>query len=52
MNNWVCRYGALSVQNEPMATQSWESCLYTAEDERDFIKNFLGPDTRKSRYGR
>ena len=33
----------LSVQNEPMATQSWESCLYTAEDERDFIKNFLGP---------
>jgi glucosylceramidase len=33
----------LSVQNEPMATQKWESCVYTAEDERDFIKNHLGP---------
>jgi glucosylceramidase len=33
----------LSVQNEPMAKQTWESCIYTAEEERDFIKNFLGP---------
>jgi len=33
----------LSVQNEPMARQIWESCIYTAEEERDFIKNFLGP---------
>ena len=38
----------LSVQNEPMATQTWESCLYTAEDERDFIKNFLGPTLYKA----
>jgi glucosylceramidase len=38
----------LSVQNEPMATQKWESCLYTAEDERDFIKNFLGPTLAKA----
>jgi glucosylceramidase len=33
----------LTVQNEPMAKQKWESCMYTAEEERDFIKNFLGP---------
>jgi glucosylceramidase len=33
----------LTVQNEPMATQKWESCVYTAEEERDFVKNFLGP---------
>src|SRR4051812_38861757 len=33
----------ISVQNEPMATQRWESCIYTAEDERDFLKNYLGP---------
>ncbi len=33
----------LTVQNEPMAKQTWESCMYTAEDERDFIKNYLGP---------
>jgi len=38
----------LSVQNEPMATQTWESCLYTAGDERDFIKNFLGPTLYKA----
>lgn len=33
----------LSVQNEPMARQTWESCIYTAAEERDFIKNYLGP---------
>jgi glucosylceramidase len=33
----------ISLQNEPMATQKWESCIYTAEEERDFLKNFLGP---------
>ena len=33
----------ISVQNEPMATQRWESCIYSAEDERDFLKNYLGP---------
>jgi glucosylceramidase len=33
----------LTVQNEPMAKQKWESCIYTAEEERDFIKNYLGP---------
>jgi len=38
----------LTVQNEPMATQRWESCLYTAEEERDFIKNFLGPTLHKN----
>ncbi|RJE71420.1 glycoside hydrolase family 30 beta sandwich domain-containing protein [Reichenbachiella sp. MSK19-1] len=33
----------LTIQNEPMATQTWESCIYTAEQERDFLKNHLGP---------
>ena len=33
----------LSVQNEPMATQRWESMIYTAEEERDFVKLHLGP---------
>ena len=37
----------LSIQNEPMATQTWESCLYTADEEKDFLKNFLGPTMRK-----
>jgi glucosylceramidase len=38
----------LSVQNEPLAVQTWESCVFTAEDERDFIKNYLGPTLQKS----
>lgn len=33
----------LTVQNEPMADQIWESCIYTAGEERDFVKNHLGP---------
>lgn len=41
----------LSVQNEPMATQRWESCIYTAEQERDFVKNFLGPTLEKEGLG-
>ncbi len=38
----------LTVQNEPMATQRWESCRYTAAEERDFIKNYLGPTLQKN----
>ncbi len=33
----------LTLQNEPMAKQTWESCYFSAEDERDFIKTYLGP---------
>lgn len=42
---------ALSVQNEPMAVQTWESCNYTAEEETNFIKNYLGPTLVKSGLG-
>jgi len=38
----------LTVQNEPLAKQSWESCIYTAEEERDFVKNYLGPALRRA----
>jgi len=41
----------LSVQNEPMAKQKWESCIFTAEEERDFIKNYLGPTLHKNGLG-
>lgn len=34
---------ALTVQNEPEAHQTWESCLYTPEEERDFVRDHLGP---------
>jgi glucosylceramidase len=38
----------LTVQNEPMAKQRWESCIFTADDERDFIKKYLGPTLAKA----
>ena len=41
----------LTLQNEPMATQKWESCIYTAEEERDFLKNYLGPTLKKAGLG-
>ena len=41
----------ITVQNEPMATQKWESCIYTAEEERDFLKNYLGPTMQKAGLG-
>jgi len=41
----------LTIQNEPMATQRWESCIYTAEEERDFLKNHLGPVLEREGLG-
>jgi glucosylceramidase len=41
----------VSVQNEPMAAQTWDSCLYTAEEERDFVRDFLGPRLQLDGYG-
>jgi glucosylceramidase len=33
----------VSVQNEPQAVQRWDSCIYSAEQERDFVRDHLGP---------
>lgn len=41
----------LTIQNEPMAKQRWESCIYTPEAERDFLKNFLGPTLENEGLG-
>ncbi|MEO6541947.1 MAG: glycoside hydrolase family 30 protein [Ferruginibacter sp.] len=36
-----------TIQNEPMAKQVWESCIYTAAEETGFLKNNLGPTLEK-----
>jgi len=41
----------LTIQNEPMAVQTWESCVFSAEAERDFLKNYLGPTLKKEGLG-
>ena len=33
----------VTVQNEPEATQTWDSCRYSSADEALFIKDYLGP---------
>jgi len=37
----------LSVQNEPDATQIWDSCRYDAEEEKRFLKDFLYPAMKR-----
>lgn len=38
----------LTVQNEPMAVQVWESCIFTAREERDFVRDYLGPTLKNN----
>jgi glucosylceramidase len=42
----------VSVQNEPAATQRWDSCIYSAEEERDFVRDHLGPALAAAGLGR
>ena len=37
----------LTVQNEPLATQSWESCIYSSNEEAIFLKDYLMPNCQK-----
>lgn len=37
----------LTIQNEPLSVQSWESCIVTAQDEHVFVRDFLGPTLHK-----
>jgi len=41
----------VSVQNEPEAAQVWESCLWTAREEADFVRDFLGPELEAAGLG-
>lgn len=38
----------LTVQNEPMSIQTWESCLYLPKQEQEFLKKYLGPTLWKN----
>ena len=35
------KVGRLTIQNEPMAIQQWDSCLFTGEDEKQFACGYL-----------
>jgi glucosylceramidase len=42
----------MTVQNECEANQPFESCLWTGEEERDFVRDHLGPTLAKAGFGK
>lgn len=49
---YICRYieeyknrgyhvTKLTMQNEPKAVQTWDSCIYTAEEQKEFLRDYL-----------
>ncbi|GAB6108346.1 glycoside hydrolase family 30 protein [Fusibacter bizertensis] len=56
--SYICHYiqqyrsqglmvSAISIQNEPNASQIWDSCLYSDEEEKLFLKAYLYPELQK-----
>ena len=43
---------AVSVQNEPKAIQTWESCVWTGKEEGEFAVNHLRPALDKFGFGK
>lgn len=41
----------VTVQNEAEAAQKWESCIYTAEEEKAFVRDHLGPALHDNSLG-
>lgn len=41
----------LSVQNEPKAVQTWDSCIFTAEQEREYVRSHLAPALKRNGLG-
>ena len=39
---------SMTVQNEPLAVQTWDSCEYTAEEEKVFLRDYLYPTLQKN----
>jgi len=57
--DYICRYikeyrgrgylvRRISLQNEPKAVQTWDSCVYTAEEEKEFLRDFMWPSLQEN----
>lgn len=55
---YICRYireyrdrgyriTRLTVQNEAKAVQTWDSCVYTAQEEKEFVLRYLWPEMKR-----
>lgn len=51
---YICRYieeyrergylvTRISLQNEPKAVQTWDSCVYTAQEQKEFLRDYMWP---------
>lgn len=51
---YICRYieeyknrgyhvTKLTLQNEPKAVQTWDSCVYTAKEQKEFLRDYMWP---------
>jgi glucosylceramidase len=38
----------LTIQNEPNAVQTWDSCTYTGQQEKEFLSDFLYPSIQEN----
>lgn len=38
----------VTIQNEPEAVQTWDSCIYSAKEEGVFVRDYLAPAFKKS----
>ncbi|WP_075679298.1 glycoside hydrolase family 30 protein [Roseburia sp. 831b] len=41
----------LTVQNEPAAVQTWDSCIYSGKEEGEFVRDYLGPKMKEAGLG-
>ncbi len=52
--DYICRYimeyrkrgyliKRISLQNEPKAVQTWDSCVYSARQEKEFLRDYMWP---------
>lgn len=37
----------MSIQNEPKAVQTWDSCVYSGQEEKEFLRDYLYPALKR-----
>lgn len=37
------RVRRISLQNEPKAVQTWDSCVFTAQEQKEFLRDYMAP---------
>lgn len=45
------RVARISLQNEPKATQTWDSCVFSAQEEKEFLQRHMYPALQKHGLG-